>query len=104
MVEAAGEGVLHAQGAAEAHAAEHRELPPPLEQQADDLEEILVPAHGDAVLRDAAEAGHHAAVEILAQLPYFLDGLERQPVAERIDARPRRLQPPEPQAGYREHG
>ena len=104
MVETAGEGVPHAQGAAEAHAAEHRELAPPLEQQADDLEEILVPAHGDAVFRDAAEAGHHAAVEILAQLPYFLDGLERHPVAERIDARHRRLQRLDLQAVDGDHG
>ena len=32
----------------------------PLEQQADHLEEVLVPAHRDAVLGDAAEARHHA--------------------------------------------
>src|SRR5712691_10427518 len=86
MVETVGEGVIHAQGAAEAHAAEHRELPPPLEQQPDDLEEILVPAHSDAVLRDAAETRHHAVVEILAQLLYLFNGLENHPVAERIYA------------------
>ena len=40
----------------------------PLQQQADDLQEVLVPAHGDAVFGDAAEAGHDALVEILVQL------------------------------------
>ena len=54
--------------AAEAHAAEHRELRAALEQQADDLEEVLVPAHGDAVFGDAAEAGHDAVVEPLVEL------------------------------------
>ena len=39
----------------------------PLEQQAHHLQVILVPAHGDAVFGDAAEARHGALAEILAQ-------------------------------------
>ena len=65
MVEAEIEGAVDRQRAAEADAAIHRELRPPLEQQADDLQEILVPAHRDAVLGDAAEPGHRALVEPL---------------------------------------
>ena len=48
-----------------------------LEQQANDLEEVLVPAHGDAVLGDAAEARHHAIVERLEQLVDVADRRER---------------------------
>ena len=50
--------------AAEAHAAEHLEFAAPLQQQPDQLEEVLVPAHGDAVFGDAAEAGHHPRAEV----------------------------------------
>ena len=39
----------------------------PLQQQADQLEVVLVPADGDAVLGDAAEPGHDAVVEVLVQ-------------------------------------
>ena len=67
VVEAHGEGALDRHRAAEAHAAEHRELAAPLEQQPHHLEVVLVPAHGDAVLGDAAEARHGALAEILAQ-------------------------------------
>ena len=58
VVEAQRERVVGVERAAEAHAAEQREAVAPLEQQADHLEEVLVPAHGDAVLGHAAEAGH----------------------------------------------
>ena len=47
--------------AAEAHPAIHRERGAALEQEADDLQEILVPAHRDAVFGDAAEPGHRRA-------------------------------------------
>ena len=40
---------------------------PPLQQQAHQLQVVLVPPHGDAVLGHAAEAGHHAVVEVLEQ-------------------------------------
>ena len=60
---------------------------PPLQQQADDLQEVLVPADGDAVLGDAAEPRHHAVVE------RFVDAREMSRIgwngyalAERIDA------------------
>ena len=69
--------------AAEAHAAEHRELRAPLEQQADELEEILVPADGDAVFGDAAEAGHDAVVERFVELATSRIGANgtRSPIA-----------------------
>ena len=38
-----------------------------LQQQADDLEEILVPADGDAIFGDAAEPSHHAIVQGIDQ-------------------------------------
>src|SRR5918911_1654959 len=60
VVEAVGERFIDAERAAEAHAAEHGELAPPLQQKANQLQEVLVPAHRDAVLRDAAKARHHA--------------------------------------------
>src|SRR5262249_11978475 len=44
------------------------------QQQTDELEEVLVPAHRDAVLGDAAEPSHYARIEWLAQ---FLDGADR---------------------------
>ena len=62
VVEAQFEGVVDGQRAAEAHAAEHREFAAPLQQQADHLQEVLVPAHRDAVFGDAAEAGQDALV------------------------------------------
>ena len=76
MVEAEGEGLLQGQRAAEAHAAEHGEARAPLDQQPDDLQEILVPANGDAVFGHPAEARHGAVVEILMQLADIADRLE----------------------------
>ncbi len=67
VIEAQRERVLGVERAAEAHAAVQREAVAPLEQQPDHLEEVLVPAHRDAVLGDAAEARHHAIVERLGQ-------------------------------------
>ena len=86
------ERVLERQRAAEAHAAVQRELAAALEQQADQLEEVLVPAHGDAVLGDAAEARHHALVERLVQL---IDVADRARTARAC----RRRRRPRPAAG-----
>ena len=58
----------------------------PLEQQADDLEEVLVPAHRDAVFGDAAEARHDARAQVLAQLGDIADRPERHARARRLDA------------------
>ena len=92
VVEAHGEGVLDRDRAAEAHAAEHRELRAPLEQQPHHLEVVLVPANGDAVLGDAAEARHRAVAEILAQGGDVLHRLEADARAVRLDAGLRRRQ------------
>ena len=80
------------QRAAEAHAAEHRERVAPLQQQPDHLQEVLVPAHRDAVLGDAAEAGHDAVVELLLQLRDIADRPERHAAAVGRDARDFRRQ------------
>ena len=64
----------------------------PLEQQPDHLEEVLVPAHGDAVLGDAAEARHHAIVERLDQRRDVAHRLERHALARDRDARQRRVE------------
>jgi len=63
VVEAELERVLDGDRAAEAHASVHRKLRAPLEQEAHELEEILVPAHRDAVLGDASESRHDAVVK-----------------------------------------
>ena len=58
----------------------------PLQQQADELEEILVPAHGDAVFGDAAETGHDAVVERfvkLAHVAHRLEGMARRRASRR---------------------
>ena len=54
-----------------------------------DLEEILVPAHGDAVLGDAAESRHHPIVERSCSLAMSLIGLNgtRSPVRRRRRSR-----------------
>jgi len=92
VVEALAKRLVDRQGAAEAHPAEHRELRSPLEQQPYHLEEVLVPAHRDAVLGDAAETRHHPAAEGLAQVVDVLDGSELGPVPQRVHARDLRIQ------------
>ena len=87
VVEAQRERILGAERSAEAHATEHGELAAPLQQQADELEEVLVPAHRDAVLGHAAEAGHDAVVERLVQRLHVADRLERHALPALIDAR-----------------
>jgi hypothetical protein len=65
MVDAEREGAVDGERAAETHAAKHREFAASFQQQADELEEILVPAHGDAVFGHPAEPGHDAGIERL---------------------------------------
>ena len=64
----------------------------PLQQQPDQFQEILVPAHGDAVFGDAAEAGHHAVVEVLeSAMSRDRRGPARAPaieVRQRLDLQP----------------
>ena len=54
---------VHRQRAAEADAAVDAQLVAPRQRQVDQRQEVLVPADGDAVLGDAAEAFEHALVE-----------------------------------------
>ena len=77
VVEAERKSALDCERAAEAHAAEHREFIAPFQQQTHELEEILVPAHGDAVFGNPAESGHHASIELFAQRGGVPDRAER---------------------------
>ena len=61
-------GLIDGDGAAEAHPAVHGKGLAPLQQQTDDLQEVLVPAHRDAVFRNAAETGQAARPQGLADL------------------------------------
>ena len=87
MVETVGEGVLDGERSAEADAAEHAEALPPLQLQPDELQEVLVPARGDAVFGDAAEARHDPVVEVLVERFDVPDGPEGAPFAHRVDSR-----------------
>src|SRR5262249_59972999 len=92
MVEAEREGAVDGERAAETHTAEHREFAASFQQQADELEEILVPAHGDAVFGHPAEPGHDAGIERLAQPRDVADPTERRagpPPLARPKTRPR---------------
>jgi hypothetical protein len=89
MIEAEREGALRIERAAEAHAAEERESLAPLQQQPDDLEEVLVPAHRDAVFGHAAKARHHAILERVVEQGGRKDGLERHALARGTDSRHR---------------
>ena len=76
VIEAELEGAIDGDRPAEAHAAEHGERTATLDQEADDLEEVLVPANGDAIFGDAAEAGHDAVVERFVNLVDLANGAE----------------------------
>jgi hypothetical protein len=86
MVEAHLPGVVERQRPAEAHAAMHRERRAPFQQQPDEFQEVLVPAHGDPVLGHAAETGEHARVQVLAQRRDVADRREGRARASRTDA------------------
>ena len=77
VVETVRHRVFERDRAAEAHAADHREVFAPLEQETNDLEEVLVPAHGDAVLGNAAESRHDPVGERLGELAGVAYRLER---------------------------
>ena len=86
VIEAQFERRIDRQRPAEAHAAEHRELRAPLQQQADDLQKILVPADRDAIFRHAAEARHHAVVQRFVQLIHVANRAKRNALAQRRHA------------------
>ena len=86
MVEAELERAFRVERAAETHAAEQRVTIAPFEQDADELQEILVPAHRDAVFGDTAKACHHAIVERLVQRCDIADRRERDALAVLGDA------------------
>jgi hypothetical protein len=87
MVEAHLPGILQRDRPAKPYAAEQHELFAPFQQQADQLEEILVPANGDAVFRDTPEASHDPLVEVLVKGGDIAHRLERDTGAPSADAR-----------------
>ena len=86
MIESHFEGAVDGDGAAEAHAAEHREFAAAFEQQADDLEEVLVPADGDSVFGDTAEARHDAVIQRFVDLADIANGGEAFALTECVHA------------------
>ena len=87
MVEAHFEGAIDSEGAAEAHAAEHAELARRSMRRRTIFEKIFVPTDRDAVLGDAAEAGHDAFIELFVDFRDVAQGREGHAPAERFDAR-----------------
>ncbi len=87
-------GVVQRQGAAEADAVVQAELLAPHQQQVIDVQEVLVPAHGDAVFGDAAEAEDDAAIQRPGDVVDVLDRLGHAPLGpahahgKRFDAQP----------------
>ena len=77
VVEPHRERLVGVDGAAEADAAVDAEARPPRQRQVQRAQEALVPAHGDAVLGDAAEAGQPPLVERRRQLVPALDRARR---------------------------
>src|SRR5690606_18930508 len=73
VIEAELPRVLERDGAAEADAAVDAEQALPRERDVEEREEVLVPADGDAVLADAAEAEERALVELLVERAEVLD-------------------------------
>ncbi len=86
VVETQRKGAVDRDRAAKAHPAIHRELAAAFEQQAHDLQEILVPAHGDAVFGDPAKPGHDPVVEPVDEARHIADRLERLAAAVNGDA------------------
>ena len=86
MVKTHVECVIRRERAAEAHSAEQSELPAPLDEQAHHLEKVLVPANGNAVFSNPAEAGHNAFIKRLVQLAHIAYRFKRDAPAARVHA------------------
>ena len=81
VIDAERPGVVERQAAAETHAAVDAHARATRQREVDQRQEVLVPAHGDAVLRDAAEAFEHAGVERTVQVQPARHRLRRAPAA-----------------------
>ena len=92
VIEPEREGAFGIDRAAETHAAKQREALAAFDQQSNDFEEVLIPAHRDAILGDAAKAGHHARFERLVERGDIPDGVEGHAVAQRGFSGQRRRQ------------
>ncbi len=78
VIEAVRPRVLDRQRAAKPDSAVHLDATTPRQRQMQQREEVLVPPHGDAVLRHAAETFEHAIVELAIDLPPVADGQGRR--------------------------
>ncbi len=81
MIKTGVPGLLDGDGATEPDAAIYLEIAPSGQCEINDLEEILVPAHGDAVFGHPAEPRQQAFVQVLVQLPEIPDGPGRRGIA-----------------------
>ena len=83
------ECVVDRDRAAEPRSPVKAEMGPARQVQMEDVEERLVPAHGDAVLGDAAESGRHPLVERRTERVVDpLDGTGDQVLRDRLDLEP----------------
>ncbi len=87
MVKPHRERILYSQRASKPYAPKHRKLGPPFQQQPDDLQEVLVPTYGDAILSHSAKPGHHPLIQILGNLLQITNGLEGAALSPGIHAR-----------------
>src|SRR5205085_12235519 len=74
VVEAERPRVLNRESPAEAHAAVEAEALAARKRRVHERQKIFVPAHSDAVLRDSAEAGEHALVQLRLYLAHVAHG------------------------------
>ena len=74
MVEAKLPRIFNGEGATEAHATVDTQTLSAQQRQIDHFEEILVPADGDAIFGDPAEAKIAARIEIVIQHAKIADG------------------------------
>ena len=91
MVKAQIPSFVHGQGSAKTHPAVAAERIAAQQIQINHLEEILIPADGDAIFRNSAETEHDALVQILVQFIKIVDRLgwlvrvSRQFLGQRLD-------------------
>ena len=67
MIEAHVQCAFSGDRTAETHPAKQGKLRTPLQQQANDLQKIFIPAHGNAIFGHPAETSHHSIIQWLTQ-------------------------------------
>jgi len=86
VIEAQLKGPVDRDRAAKTDPAIHREMCPALEQEAHDLQEVLIPADGDPIFGNPAKARHDPVVEPFDEAHDIQDRLERPAAAVLRDA------------------